>query len=153
LALAGRTVHGDGLLHEDVELLLDGVGEVYPAEGRWGGEDRDITRPQAIHRLLVRVEADEPPTFGHVHLVPMPFFQVLVAVGKPMLEGVGHGNELDRASFDGHGVRGGPGPAAAAADEGQLNRVVLAGIHPGGNPRRQRRDCRQPAAVFEELAA
>ena len=36
-AFAGRAVHGDRLLHEHVQALFDGVGEVDPAECRGGG--------------------------------------------------------------------------------------------------------------------
>src|SRR4051794_18588913 len=55
----GGTVNGDGLLHEDMESLLDGVGEVDPAKRRWRGEDHNIARLQAIHGLTIRVEANE----------------------------------------------------------------------------------------------
>ena len=65
----GRAVDRDRLLHEDVQALLDGVGEVHPAEGRRRGEDRDVARLQTVHRLLVAVEADELAILGHVDLV------------------------------------------------------------------------------------
>ena len=93
----GRAVDRDRLLHEDVEALLDGVGEMDPAEGRRRGEDRDVARLQAIHRLLVGVEADELAVLGHVDLVGELLLQVAVAALQPVLEDVGHGHQLDRA--------------------------------------------------------
>ena len=33
------------------------------------GEDRDVAGLEAVHRLLVAVEADELAVVGHVHLV------------------------------------------------------------------------------------
>ncbi len=40
----GRAVDSDRLFHEDVDALLDGVLEVYPAKGRRRGKDRDVAR-------------------------------------------------------------------------------------------------------------
>ena len=57
------------LLHEDVQALLDRVGELDPAERRRRGEDDDVAGLQAIHRLLVGVEADELAVLRHVDLV------------------------------------------------------------------------------------
>ena len=62
-------VHGDRLLHEDVQPLGDGVGEVDPAEGRRGGEDDHVAGLEAVHRLLVAVEADEAARLGHIDLL------------------------------------------------------------------------------------
>ena len=64
-----RAVGRQRLLHEDVQALLDGVGKMHPAERQRRGEDRNVARLQAIHRLLVAVETDELALLGHVHLV------------------------------------------------------------------------------------
>ena len=63
----GGPVHGHGLLHEHVQPLLDGVGEVHPAERRRRGKDGDVARLQAIHGLLVTVKAKELAVRGHIH--------------------------------------------------------------------------------------
>src|SRR4051794_10740175 len=49
----GGAVDSDGLFHEDMEPLLDGVREVDPAKRRWGGEDHDIARLETIHGLAI----------------------------------------------------------------------------------------------------
>src|SRR5262249_55167416 len=48
LAGAGA-VHRGGLLHEDVDALLDGVVEVDPAEGRRRGEDGEVDGAGPVH--------------------------------------------------------------------------------------------------------
>ena len=75
----GRAVHGDRLLHEDVQALLDGVGEMHPAERRRRGEDGHVAGLQAIHGLLVAVEAEEPAFLRHVQPVGGLLAEVLVA--------------------------------------------------------------------------
>ena len=92
-----RPIDGDRLLHEGIDSLLDGVGEVHPAEGRRGGQDHHVARLEAVHGLLVAVEADELAILGHVDLVAVGLLQLVVAVVEPILEHVGHGHELDRA--------------------------------------------------------
>ena len=69
----GRAVDGDRLLHEGIEALLDRVAEMHPAEGRRRGEDDDVARLEAVHGLLVAVEADELAVVGHVDLVAVLF--------------------------------------------------------------------------------
>ena len=59
-------VGGHRLFHEDIQALLDRIGEVNPAESRRRGEDGHVARLQAIHRLLVGVEADELAVGRHV---------------------------------------------------------------------------------------
>ena len=71
----GRPVRGQRLFHENVQPLLDRVGEMHPAKRQRRGEDRDVARLQAIHRLLVGVEADELALLGHVDLFAECCFQ------------------------------------------------------------------------------
>ncbi len=119
-----RPVHRDRLLHEDVEALLDGVGEMHPAEGRRRGQDHHIARPETIHRFLVGVEVDELAVVGNVHLLAQRPLQVAVAVLQTIRENVGHGDELGRAVLALEGVLGGAGAAAAASDQSYLDSLA-----------------------------
>ena len=149
-------VDGRGLLHEDVDALVDGVAEVDPAEGAGRGEEDDVARPEAVHGLLVGIEAEEPTVGRDVDLggvpaadraidrpaggVPAGRRQRLVAHLEPVLEHVGHRHELDRAAPGGERIGGGPGAATAAADQRELDRVALSGMHGRqGHPRQGRR--------------
>ena len=149
----GRAVDGDRLLHEDVQALLDRVGEVDPAEGRRRGEDDDVAGLQAVHRLLVAVEADELLVFLDQQLVAAAelLVELVVAVLELGVEDVGHGDELDRAARGVQGVGGGAGAAAAAADQGDLDRVALAGVDEGHRGLREGRGGRDDAAGLEEV--
>ena len=60
----------------------------------------------------------------------------LVAVGD--LEHVGHGDELDRAVLDRQGVSNRAATTAAAADQSELDRVVLGGMDGRRGERGQR---------------
>ena len=148
----GGAVDRDRLLHEDVQALLDGVGEVDPAEGRRRGEDRHVARLQAVHRLLVGVEADELAVLGHVDLVGELLLQLRVAAVEAVLEDVGHGHQLDRAVLGRQGVGRRAGAAAAAADQGHLDRVVLGGVDGRNGDPRQGRGRGDLAGVLQKLA-
>src|SRR5579884_928701 len=51
-------INRDGLLHEDVEALLDGVAEVKPAKGRRRRQNDHVSRTQTVHGAFVGVEID-----------------------------------------------------------------------------------------------
>src|SRR6266404_3808319 len=52
-------IDGERLLHENIEVLLNGISEMDPAE-RWrSGENRNVARFEAIEGLLVSIEADK----------------------------------------------------------------------------------------------
>ena len=136
------------LLHEDVETLLDGVGEMGCAEGQRRGQDHDVAGLEAVHRVFVRIEANELAVGGHVHrlgdvAVVLHRFEAGV---EPILEGVGHGDELDGAALGIDGVEDGAGAASAAADDGHLDSAGFGGVYErnryagqGWRRRRQRR--------------
>ena len=68
---------------------------------------------------------------GDVHLVRVLALEVLQRVAAPGLEDVADGDELDvRVGLE--GVGGGPAAAAAAADEGDLERVAAGRVDGGG---------------------
>ena len=76
-ARIGREV----LLHEHVDALLHGILEVRRAEGGVRGQHGHVARPQAVDRLAVGVEAQEPPLRRHVDLVAEQLGQGLVRSG------------------------------------------------------------------------
>ena len=139
----GRAVNADGLLHEDVQALFDGVFEMHPPEGDRRGEDHDVSRLQAIHRLSVGFKAEEAALRGHIHLrgtharnaafdsgfrLPGRAFQRLVADGQALREHIGHGDEPGGSGLGGEGIGGGARPAPAAANQRDLDGVVPGGI-------------------------
>src|SRR5262249_26170888 len=126
---------GERVVHEDVGALLDGVSEVGPAERRRGGEDHQVALPQAVDGLLVAVEADELVVFGHLHLFGEAFGQGVVRGAEPLGEHVGHGDQPGRAGRGGEHIEDGAGAAAAAADQGDADGVVLGGEDAGGQGR------------------
>ncbi len=133
-APGGRAIHGHGFFHEHVQALFDGVLEMHPAEAGRGGEDGDIARAQAIHRLFVGVKADEAAILGHVHLVAAVFLDLFVAVVQPIGEDVRHGHQFDGALLaGGQSVLRGAGATAAGADEGDPDFIAFGGVTRPGN--------------------
>ena len=64
----GRDAVGhERLLHEDVEAAVDGVLEMQPAKRERSGQDHDVAGAQAVHGLLVGIEADESLVFGNAN--------------------------------------------------------------------------------------
>src|SRR5207244_979037 len=58
-----------------------------------------------------------------------PVVQTAVASVEPALEDVGHGHELGRAVLDGQGVLRRAGATPAAADQGELDGVVIGSVN------------------------
>ena len=133
-------VGGHGLFHENVLPLADGLLEVEGTEARGRGKDDDVGEGD---RLLESVEPDELAVGRDVHLGALGLLEVVEGAFEAVLEGVGHGDEL--GSRHAQGLVGGPGAAAAAAHERDLQGV--AGLRkgesirhePGGRHRAQRR--------------
>ncbi len=94
--LGSRPVGGQGLFHENVQPLLDGVGEVHPAEGQRSGEDRDVARLKAVHSLFVSVETEELAIVGHIDSIAEVPLQSAVRVGEAILKDIGQGHQLHR---------------------------------------------------------
>ena len=120
--LAHHSVGGERLFHEDVEPLLDGISEMHPPKRQRRGKDHHVPRLEAVHGVLIRVEADELTLGGNVDLpcegtvIRKPLVRVLQAV----LVSVGHGDELgggdlelQRNACPGHAVPRPPQPTSA----------------------------------------
>ena len=127
----GRAVGGDRLFHEDVDALLDRVFVMHPAERHRRGEDRDATRLQRVDGILVAIEAHELPVLRHIDLCGMLRLEALQAAFELPLEHIRHRHQLDRRAGHGERVRGSAGAAATAADERDLEGVVLRCVDEG----------------------
>jgi hypothetical protein len=146
-------VHGCGLLHEDIEALLNSVVKLGPAERRRRGHDRHVARLEAVQRFLVGIEADKTPAFGHSGAIGELLAEILVAGSKPVGKYVGHGDQLDGAALGAQGILGGAGAPAAATDQGHLNGIILAGVDlRDGHPRQGGRHG-NPSGRLHHLAA
>ena len=149
----GGAVHGDRLFHEDVQPLVDGVAEMHPAECRGRRQDDDVARLEAIHGLLVAVEADELAILGHVHLGSEAAAQRSVAVAQFRREDVGHGHQLGRSVLDAQRVLGCAGAAPAASHQRKLDRIAHRRVHVWQSYSGQGRNPGDAAGFAEERAA
>src|SRR5579871_2016750 len=149
---ACRPVHCYRLLHEHVELLGDGVGEMDPAKRGWGGKNDHVSRLQRIHRVLVGIETDELPLLGHVHLRAVVLHEIVAGLVEPVLEDVRHRNQLDWAACGGDGVDGGAAAASSAADQGYLDEVASAGMNAWKAEAWKKRRGGDASAGLEDLA-
>jgi predicted amino acid racemase len=76
-------------------------------------------------RLLVALEPDEAPVFGHIHPVPVLVLQTVQRAREPVFKRIGHGHQLHRSQGMGvERVIGGTGAATAAADERDLQFIA-----------------------------
>ncbi len=123
-----RPVHRDGLFHEDVEALVNSVFEVNPAKRRGRGQDHDVAGLEAIHRLLVAVEADETPFGWDVHVIAEALLHAVIVHLEIGVEDVGHRDQLDRAAGGRKRVEHRSPAAPAAADQCQADRFIAGGV-------------------------
>ena len=147
--LRGRTVDRHRLLHERVHALLDGVGKVRCPKRRRRGEQRDVARPEAIDRLLVPVETDEGPLFGHIDAFLKLLAQRPLHDLGPVAKHVRHRHHLDRCPRDGKRIDRRTTATAAAADQRHADFIRAGGMdewdRPAGEERARqggRRHCR-----------
>ncbi len=151
-AADARRVDGERLLHEHVAALLDGVLEMDRPEGGRRGEEDNAAGGQCIDRLPVGVQTEELAFRRHVDLLVELLGEVLEAAVEPMFEHIGHGHKLGWA-LGRQGIGGGPGAAAAAADQGHVDRIVLAGVAPRRQRAGQRRTGQTAAGALEKLTS
>jgi hypothetical protein len=151
--LTGGAVDGDGFFHENVEFFLNGVAEMHPSERGGRGENHDIAGLEAIHRLLVGIEADEFSVGGDIHELGVVFDDVVVASLQAIFEDIGHGDELDRATGGSEGIDGGTAPPPAASDKGDLDHIAALRMNICEPERREGRSGDDTAGGFDELAS
>jgi hypothetical protein len=130
-AAGGRAIDSDGLLHEHVDALFNGILVVHPAEGRRGGEDGDVlARGEQVDGLLVALEINETTLFRNIHAILELALQALVARLETVLEHVGHTDELDRAGLDAQRIGGSTGSATTRTHQDHVDRIGVG--HVGG---------------------
>ena len=139
-----------------MHALLDGIGEVDCAKGRWRGEDGDASGRQCVDRLPIGIEADEGAVIRNIHPLRKLLGQRSLHGADPFRRHVGHRHELDPTSAGVEGVEDRAATATAAADERCLNLVTARDMRSARRqtvgPQNARRDeCQARGA--EKLAA
>ena len=124
-----------------------------PAKGRGCGKDDHVTRAQAVHRILVRIKANELAILRDVDRVWEQTGQSLVACCQTVLKHVSHGNEADRAVLDGQCVPYGTGASATAADQADPDCVVLRGVNMPSGRAYQGRSCGGSGSVLQKASS
>ena len=113
-------VDGHRLLHKNIFALLDRLGKMDRSEARRSRQDYHVGHADGF---FVGIETDELVLVLHVRLQAVIFLQPLEAAVHAILEGIGHGDELDVARRA-EGLVGRSGATAAAADQRHLDRVT-----------------------------
>ncbi|HEU5071019.1 MAG TPA: hypothetical protein VFV96_11495 [Verrucomicrobiae bacterium] len=127
------------LFHKDMQPLLDGVAEVNPTEGQRRGEDGNVSRSEAVHRLLAGIKPDELAFFRHIHPASDGMaFQRIVGAVEVIPKNIRHGHKFQGAILNGQRVDGGTRATAAATDQGNAQCVVLDGMNAGNDNSHQR---------------
>ena len=137
-----RAIDGRRLFHEDVESLFDGIREVDSTKCTRRRENHHVARVEAVHGLLISVEANELALLGHIDLLRILLLDAFITAGQSLRKYIGHGHELNRAARCGQRIDGSTGPASATTHQGHLNRVILS-----------RKTCGTTAAATSEAAA
>jgi len=150
-AAAGR-VGREALLHEHVYALLHRVLDLHGAAVGVGREHGHVARPQAVDRVAIRVEPDETAVGGHVDPIVERLLQHAVSAVDALVGQVGHRMEFDRTGGDRERVGNRPAAPAAAADQGQADRVVRRSVH-ARHARRKHRACGDCSAELDHVAA
>src|ERR1019366_3401708 len=169
-AFDAARVGGEVLFHEHVDALLHGILQMGRAEGGMGSQHRHVARPQTINGVPIGVEAQEPPLRRNVDPVAQRLLQGIVGLVDLLLADIRHGDQLDRTararangpfraavvsedqSARRHGIGHCAAAPAAAADQGQMDGVVLRGMNVGNRHACQRRDGGELASGFDEFA-
>jgi hypothetical protein len=120
--------------------VFDGVGEVDGPELRGCRQEDEV---DLVDDVLVAVEPGVLPVLGDVDpRAERRAFEAGEALVEPILEGVGHGDELG-VGVGGERLLGRAAAPAATADEPDLDRIAAGGMDQGsgqaGGERRGRR--------------
>src|ERR1035441_4510176 len=125
---------------------------MHPAKCQRRRKDRNVAGLQAVHGLLVSVEADKPALRRHRHAVAALPRDRVVAPAQAILKDIRHGHELEGTAFGGKRVGGGASAAATAPYEGYLNELAAGGMDMWEGHACQRRDGGQAASGFNKVA-
>ena len=143
--------------------------ELANAQSRLEMRIEEVTRN--LLALRSRLEAQESALDRHVDPVAQHLAQRLVRLIDAVLAEIGHRDELDGAAgarargplravvhpqdqpAGRHGVGHRAASPAAAADQGQVDRVVLRGVDAGDGHARQRRRGGKPAGGLDEVTS
>ena len=133
-----RGIDGDRLLGKDVLARLHRRAEVDRPELRRRGEQHHVDT--AVEQLLAGVEPHEAMLGADVDLAADlgVFLEDRQALLEPVLEGVGHRDELD-IRVGRQRLRGGPGAAAAAAHQADPQACRCRPHEPAAGPPASRR--------------
>ncbi len=149
-----RRIGGERLLHEHVDAFFHGVFQLLRTPARIAGQHGDVAGTQAVDRLAIGVEADEPPLRRHVDLVGILLAQGRVRRGQPFLEQVGHDRQLDRpAGRASKALTAAPLPRPPQPIKRQSDGVVLGGVHVRNGGRGQPATGNQGAASTQKIPA
>ena len=129
-AAHARGIDGEGFFHEDVTAPLDGILQVDGPKGGRRGEKDDAARGNAVDGLAVAVHAEELTVLGHAPPLGELFGEVVGGSFEAIRKNVGQGPEGGRA-LGGQGLSCGSAAAAAAADQGDFDGVVLGRMDAG----------------------
>src|SRR5437899_1874363 len=121
-ATGTRAIGSERVRHEDIKVLLDGVGEMDPAKCQRRCKNGNVAWFKAIHGLFVTVEANKFPIVRHIYLAGMRLMETLVRSIELVLKDVGHGDEL-LVALGLQSVRGCATPAPTTPDEGNLDSI------------------------------
>src|SRR5947208_2244378 len=127
-ATGTRPIGSERFLHEDIKVLLDGVGEMDPAKCQRRCKNGNVAWFKAIHGLFVTVEANKFPIVRHIYFAGMHLVETLVRGIELVLEDVGHGDEL-LVALGFQSVRGCATAAPTTPDEGNLDSVRAGRMH------------------------
>src|SRR6266511_3408360 len=151
-AFACRPVHGHGFFHEHIEAFLNRVGEMHPTK-RWRRcQDHNVTWFQAVHRLLVSVEAEKSPVLGYLHFCGKLPRDCRVLFTEALWKHVGHGDELGASALDRQRISRGIRAASTATDEGDLQGIAFRSVNVRNSDSRQGRGRSNFPGVFDEFA-
>jgi hypothetical protein len=126
-----------------------------PAKGQGRGQNHNIARFQAIHRLFVTIKSNEPPLVRHINrgLTGLVRAQSVIAAIQTILKNVGHGDQFNRAAFDAHGLGRRACAPSAATDQRHLDGVVAGGVDIRDGHARQGGSSGHAAGGFDKFAA
>jgi hypothetical protein len=132
-AAVARGIDADRLFHEHVFAGLDRRLVLHGAKAGWSRQQHQVHL--GGDGVLVGLQTYENAILGDVHPIGVARPQSLQGGSGPVLEGVGHGEQLEVVRHV-QTVGCGPAAASAASDQGDLNLVAAGGVRAAGRAQR-----------------